>query len=116
MRGWIASVAMLSGAALALVAAAGLQRFADVFARMHSATKPATLGLLLILGGAALVMDEPGAAAKLILVGLFQFITGPVAAHLVSRAAFKDGKDMDPATHLEGLTVPVKRPPEREDE
>ena len=30
----------------------------DVFARMHAATKPATLGLALVLGGAALVMDR----------------------------------------------------------
>ena len=50
-------------------------------------------------------------AAKLILVGLLQFITGPVAAHLVSRAAFKAGRDLDPETSFEGLTVPVKPPP-----
>jgi monovalent cation/proton antiporter MnhG/PhaG subunit len=37
-----------------------LQRFDDVLARMHAATKPATLGLLLIVVGASLVLFEPG--------------------------------------------------------
>ena len=101
MRAWIASIAMLSGAALALVAAAGLQRFADVFARMHSATKPATLGLLLILSGAALVLPIPGAVAKLLLVVLLQFTTAPVAAHLVARAALRTGRELSPDTILD---------------
>lgn len=94
----IASVLVVAGAALALLAAVGLQRFDDVFARMHAATKPATLGLLLILSGAAFMLPIPGAVAKLFLVILLQFITAPIAAHLVGRAAFRTGKELSPAT------------------
>lgn len=107
----VASVAILAGSALAVVAAAGLQRFNDVFARMHSATKPATLGLVLILGGAALLMDGLGPAAKLILVGLLQFITAPTAAHLVGRAAFRAGRDLDPATTFHDIPDSIKPDP-----
>ncbi len=94
----IASVLIVTGAFLALLAAIGLQGFQDVFARMHSATKPATLGLLLILLGAALMVPIPGAVAKLFLVILLQFITAPVAAHLVGRAAFRTGQELSPET------------------
>ena len=94
----IASVLIVGGAVLALLAAIGLQRFDDVFARMHSATKPATLGLILTLSGSALVLPIPGAVAKLVLVILLQFITAPIAAHLVGRAAFRTGKELSPDT------------------
>jgi multicomponent Na+:H+ antiporter subunit G len=97
----VSSVLMVLGSALALVAAIGLQRFKDVFARMHAATKPATLGLILILTGAALTLPTPGAVAKLMLVILLQFTTAPVGAHLVGRAAFRTGRDLSPNTLLD---------------
>ena len=82
---------MLTGVALAVVAALGLVRFPDVFSRMHAATKPATLGLLLITVGAALRMTDEGDAVKLLLVAAFQFVTAPVAAHMIGRAAYHSG-------------------------
>lgn len=94
----VASILIVAGAGLALLAAIGLQRFDDVFARMHSATKPATLGLILTLAGAGLTLPIPGAVAKLLLVVLLQFITAPIAAHLVGRAAFRTGEELDPET------------------
>lgn len=94
----VASVLLILGSLLALLAAIGLQRFDDVFARMHAATKPATLGLIMILTAAALMLPIPGAVAKLFLVVLLQFITAPVAAHLVGRAAFRTGEELSPDT------------------
>ena len=87
----LSAAMMLSGAALAAVAALGLVRFPDVFSRMHAATKPATLGLLLVTVGAALQMDDGGDAVKLLLVAAFQLITAPIAAHMVGRAAYRAG-------------------------
>lgn len=97
--GWLSIVA---GSILALLAAVGLQRFDDVFARMHAATKPATLGLVLVLGGASLLVPGPGDLAKLFLVILLQFITAPVAAHLVGRAAYRTGNELSPDTDVSG--------------
>lgn len=88
----IAWMLIVAGAFLALVAAIGLQRFDDVLARMHAATKPATLGLLLIVIGASLVLREPGSILKLVLVILLQMVTAPVGAHLVGRAAIRSGQ------------------------
>ena len=91
MRDVLSAVLMLTGVALALVAALGLVRFPDVFSRMHAATKPSTLGLLLITVGAAVRMREGGDAVALLLVAAFQFVTGPVAAHMIGRAAYRSG-------------------------
>ena len=91
MRTVLSSVLLLTGVALALVAAVGLVRLPDVLSRMHAATKPATLGLLLITVGAALRMPEAGDAVKLLLVAAFQFLTAPVAAHMIGRAAYRSG-------------------------
>lgn len=95
--GWLSIVA---GSLLALLAAVGLQRFDDVFARMHAATKPATLGLVLVLGGASLIVPGPGVLAKLFLVILLQFVTAPVAAHLVGRAAYRTRIELSPDTEV----------------
>lgn len=82
---------VLLGVALAVVAGIGLVRLPDVFTRMHAATKPSTLGLLLICCGAALVVDDGSARVELLLVAAFQFVTAPVAAHVVGRAAYGAG-------------------------
>lgn len=92
----VSGIMMLFGAALALIAGIGLQRFDDMFARMHAATKPATLGLALVLGGAALQVPDTGNVAKLLLVILLQFITAPVGSHLIGRAAHRAGTELGP--------------------
>ncbi|MGQ2910147.1 MULTISPECIES: monovalent cation/H(+) antiporter subunit G [unclassified Aeromicrobium] len=87
----VSGALLLVGSALALIAAIGLVRFPDVLTRMHAATKPQTLGLLLVLAGLALRIRDPGALAIIGLVALFQLVTAPVSAHMVARAAFRTG-------------------------
>ncbi len=96
----LASALLLGGVLLALVAGIGLVRFPDVFSRMHAATKPSTLGLLLVVLGGVLLMDDPSDRAKLLLVAAFQFLTAPVAAHMIGRAGYRAGTG-----DLEGLVV-----------
>jgi multicomponent Na+:H+ antiporter subunit G len=57
--------------------------------RVHAATKPATLGLVLIVIGASLQLADTGDSVKLFLVVVFQFVTAPIAAHLIGRAAYR---------------------------
>ncbi|MCC5952582.1 MAG: monovalent cation/H(+) antiporter subunit G [Acidimicrobiia bacterium] len=103
------AVLILSGVALALLAGVGLQKFPDVFARMHAATKPATLGLLLILIGTSLQVSDRRDIAKLSIVILLQFITAPVGAHMVGRAAYRDGTVMSPDTAIDELATARRR-------
>lgn len=104
----LASTLIVVGVLLAVIASAGLQRFGDVFARMHAATKPATLGLVLALLGAALVIPTPGPVAKLLLVIVFQFLTAPVGAHLVGRATFRTGTELHSSTTFDDLSTQLR--------
>jgi multicomponent Na+:H+ antiporter subunit G len=90
-------IALVAGAALSLTAAIGLLRFPDLLSRMHAATKPQVLGLLLTLLGVGLRVRSGLDVGMLILVGVFQLLTAPVAAHLVGRAAYRT-HDIDPST------------------
>jgi multicomponent Na+:H+ antiporter subunit G len=85
----VSSVLLLAGVALAVVAGVGVVRFPDVFSRMHAATKPATLGLLLVMVGSALAIADERSQTRLLLVAVFQFLTAPVAAHMIGRAAYR---------------------------
>jgi multicomponent Na+:H+ antiporter subunit G len=53
-----AAACLVLGALLALIAAVGILRFPDVLTRMHSATKPQVLGLLLVLLGLGLRLRD----------------------------------------------------------
>jgi multicomponent Na+:H+ antiporter subunit G len=97
------SVFLVGGTALAVLAAVGLQQFDDVFARIHAATKAITLGLVLVVIGAALLVEDRGDIAKLVLAASLQFITAPVAAHMVGRAAYRAGTELSPATVVDEL-------------
>lgn len=99
----VAGTMMTVGAVLAVIAGLGLQRFPDVFARMHAATKPATLGMALIVGGAALLVPDVGNKAKLLLAVALQFLTAPVGAHLVGRSAYRAGTELADDTSVDEL-------------
>ncbi len=88
----VSAVFLLSGAFLAFAAGVGVVRFPDLLARMHAATKPQVLGLILVLAGLSLRLRSWGAVATLFLVVVFQLLTSPVAAHMVGRAGYRTGK------------------------
>ena len=83
----IGDVLILGGAGWSLLAGIGMLRLPDVLTRMHAATKPQVLGLLMILLGVAFRLRDANDITTLFLVGLFQTWTVPVAAHMVARAA-----------------------------
>ncbi len=86
----VVSVLMLSGSALALTAAIGVVRFPDTLSRMHAATKPQVLGLLLVLAGAAIRLRGQIDVGMLILTGIFTLITAPVIANRVGQLAYRE--------------------------
>lgn len=94
----IGCVLLIAGASLALLAGVGVLRLPDVFARMHAATKPATLGLVLVAIGTALIVGSAATWLTLTLVVVLQFLTAPAGAHLVARAAARVGIARDHLT------------------
>lgn len=86
----VAAVLVLGGSTLALTAAIGVVRFPDTLSRMHAATKPQVLGLLLVLAGAAVRLQGNADVGMVILTGLFTIITAPVIANRVGQLAYRE--------------------------
>jgi multicomponent Na+:H+ antiporter subunit G len=106
----ISAALLLLGALSCVLGALGLVRLPDLPSRLQAATKPQTLGLLLILAGTALQV-ELESAVTLALVGLFQVITAPVIAQLVGRSAYRAGSVRPEALVVDELAG--KMPEER---
>jgi multicomponent Na+:H+ antiporter subunit G len=88
----IGAACVLLGAFLCLAAAVGLARFPDVLSRMHAATKPQTLGLIFVVTGVELSLRTWAAFGTVLLIAALQFMTAPVAAHLVSRTVYRSNQ------------------------
>ena len=92
---WVVWSLLLAGALLCLVAAIGLLRLRDVPTRLHAATKPQVLGLVLICLAIALSQRSLlGIGIALLMVApvvLMQFATAPLSAHMVGRQAYRNG-------------------------
>ena len=80
---------LLGGAAFALVGSWGLAKLSDFYMRLHGPTKASTLGvgcvLLASLGYHAFTGTDPQPRESLITA--FLFITAPISAHLMAKAA-----------------------------
>lgn len=88
----VGAVLILIGAGFTLSAAIGLVRLPDVLNRMHAASKPQTLGFLLLCGGLAVVLRDPGATTMLMLAAGMQLVTAPVATQMMGKAAYRTGQ------------------------
>ncbi|HWL76022.1 monovalent cation/H(+) antiporter subunit G [Microbacterium sp.] len=86
----VAIVLILGGALLCLTAAIGVLRFRDVATRLHAATKPQVLGLILICLAIALSLRSWETVAFLVPVVLMQLATAPLSAHMVGRQAYRN--------------------------
>ena len=85
---WLTVGFMLLGAILLLIAGIGLVRMPDLFLRMSAATKAATLGSSSLLIAAALHFGELSIIAQVTATIFFLFLTAPVGAHIIGRAAY----------------------------
>jgi len=108
-------VLILLGAVLCLSAAVGLLRFRDVPSRLHAATKPQVLGLVLIcLSIAVSIGTVGGILVGLLLVApivLMQFATAPLSAHMVGRQAYRNGTTDERSLVVDELAESKQTPP-----
>jgi multicomponent Na+:H+ antiporter subunit G len=82
------------GTMFILLAAIGFLRMPDFFLRLSVTTKAATLGISLVLGGAALYFGEESVVSRVFAIILFLFLTAPVGAHMISRTAYFIGTEL----------------------
>jgi len=86
----LAALLLLVGTAFALVGSYGLAKLGDFYKRLHGPSKATTLGVGCVLAASALVFAVLGTPSfHELLVVLFLFITAPVSAHLLVKAALK---------------------------
>jgi len=85
----IGVILILIGAGIALVGSIGLVRFPDIFTRLHGPTKATTVGVGGVLLGTILYLNGHGESGALreLLITVFLFLTAPVSAHLLAKAA-----------------------------
>lgn len=82
---------MFVGAFFTMLAGIGILRMPDTFLRMSATSKAGTLGAGMIVIGAALYFDDFSIYTRSIAIVAFLFLTAPVAAHMIGRAAYFDG-------------------------
>ena len=94
MNLWIEALVaffLLAGSAFTLVGAVGLYRLPDFFTRLHGPTKATTLGVGGMVVASMLYFSTQGNGISLheLLITLFLFITAPVSAHMLAKAALQ---------------------------
>lgn len=80
---------LIIGGAFLLIGSIGLFRLPDFYMRLHAPTKASTLGIgsILIASVVFYSFKGDGLSIKEFLITLFLFLTAPITAHMLSKAA-----------------------------
>ncbi len=92
VRAAIAIVAIILGTGFSIIGVLGMIRLPDVFSRLHTTGKVGVYGAVLLSVAAA--VWAPDAWARAILLIVLLMVTGPVATHAISSAAYRIGIPM----------------------
>ena len=86
---YLLSILILAGAIFTFIGSLGLARLRDFYTRLHGPTKATTLGVGCLLIASSIYFSHQGEGVSLheVLITLFLFITAPVSAHLLAKAA-----------------------------
>lgn len=85
----VISFFILLGAGFVLIGAIGVVRLPDFFTRLHAPTKASTLGVGSLLAASLVYFSTQAEGISLheLLIISFLFITAPVSAHMLIKAA-----------------------------
>jgi len=79
---------MVTGTFFMVLASIGLLRLPDLYTRLHALTKGTTLGLVCLLLASAVSLASWEITLKVVCAIFFHFLTNPVGAHMITRAAY----------------------------
>jgi multicomponent K+:H+ antiporter subunit G len=90
----VTSLLVLIGGGFALIGSIGLARLPDFFARLHGPTKATTLGVgsIVIASLVDVSAEAAGISFRELAISLFLFITAPVSAHMLAKAALRSAR------------------------
>jgi multicomponent Na+:H+ antiporter subunit G len=94
---------MVVGAVLMLLAAVGMVRMPDLYSRMQSATKASTLGVGCTMLAVAIDFSDLAITTRVALIVAFVFLTAPISAQMIGRAAYYVGVPLWEGTTLDEL-------------
>lgn len=84
----VVSAMLVVGGVFSLVGVVGMLRFRDFYMRLHAPTKATTLGVGgVLIASMAFNWGRGGYGLHELLITLFLFITAPVSANLLAKAA-----------------------------
>lgn len=98
------------GAFFMLVAAVGFLRMPDIIMRLHALTKASTLGAAFSLMAVAIYFGQIEITVRAIFVILFLFLTAPIAAHIISRSAYRSNAPLWDKTVCDELKDEIPAP------
>lgn len=115
MATWIdilLSVLMVLGALFALIGAIGLVKLSDFLKRLHGPTKASTLGVGCVLIASILYFSFAQRSPSMheLLITLFIFLTAPISAHMLVKAAMARYLASNSAMQPPPLPHPVNPP------
>ncbi len=89
----LVSILLLIGLFFLLTGTFGLLRLKDVYTRMHATSKSTTFGVAGMVLAALFYLRYLGLSSGLkeFLIVIFLFLTAPVGAHMIARAAYRTG-------------------------
>ena len=87
----IGMVLVVVGLVFLFIAAVGVIRFPDVFARSHAVGLTDSLGALFILSGLAVYQGFGSNMVRVLLVLALLYLLNPVITHATVRAALRSG-------------------------
>ncbi len=91
---------LLAGSLFTLIGAIGLFRLPDFFMRLHGPTKATTLGVGGVVVASVVCFTSLGDTVSLheLLVTAFLFLTAPIGAHMLAKAAIQQQLPVDART------------------
>ncbi len=86
----VASLLLLVGGIFIVIGALGMVKLPDFYTRLHAPTKATTLGIgcILVASMGLHALRGQGFSIQELVISLFLFITAPVSAYMIAKAAF----------------------------
>lgn len=111
----LASLLLLTGGIFIMIGALGMLKLPDFYTRLHAPTKATTLGIgcILIASMALHALRGQGLSIQELVISLFLFITAPISAYMIAKAAFHQRTSLLKGTKNSALSkdLLLRRPP-----
>jgi multicomponent Na+:H+ antiporter subunit G len=92
---------LLGGVFFMLLAVVGLLRMPDTYLRSQTTTLAATFGKIGVVLAVACTFGDVSVTLKAALSVIFLFVTAPIGAHLIVRAAYRDRSPLSKITRTD---------------